>query len=75
MPKALSIVGADPQLGALVPNTIAMHDDGEGAIRRPATASATYVAAFAPAKTISYVYTEQRRAGEWEGLDVPHIRR
>jgi hypothetical protein len=30
VPRALSIVGADPQLGALSPNTIAMKDDGSG---------------------------------------------
>ena len=34
-----------------------------------------YVAAFAPAKTVSYVYTNSGTAGQWEGLDVPHVRR
>ena len=35
----------------------------------------SYAATFAPAKTISYIYTNSGTPGRWEGLDVPHIRR
>jgi lysophospholipase L1-like esterase len=75
VPKGLSIVGADPQLGALVPNTIAMHDDGTGGDQKAGDGVWTYTAALAPSKTVTYVYTNSGAAGQWEGLDVPHIRR
>ena len=75
VPKGLSIVGADPQLGALVPNLIAMHDDGTGGDQQAGDGVWTYVAAFAPSKTVSYVYTNSGTTGQWDGLDVPHIRR
>jgi hypothetical protein len=75
VPKGLSIVGADPQLGALVPNTVAMHDDGTGGDQERGDGVWTFVAAFAPSKTVSYVYTNSGTPGQWEGLDVPHIRR
>ena len=74
VPKALSIVGADPLLGALVPNTIAMRDDGQGGDQKAGDGVWTHKAAFAPAKVISYVYTNSGAPGQWEGLDVPHIR-
>jgi len=75
VPKGLSIVGADPQLGALVPNTIAMHDDGTGGDQKAGDGVWTYTAALAPSKTVTYVYTNSGATGQWEGLDVPHIRR
>jgi len=75
VPRGLSIVGADPQLGALVPNTVAMHDDGTGGDQKAGDGVWTFVAAFTPSKTVSYVYTNSGAPGEWEGLDVPHIRR
>jgi hypothetical protein len=75
VPKALAIVGADPQLGALAPNTVAMHDDGRDGDQRAGDGVWTYAAVFdAPAK-ISYVYTNSGAPGAWDGLDVPHIRR
>jgi hypothetical protein len=75
VPKALSIVGADPQLGALVPNTVAMRDDGSGGDQRAGDGVWTYTAALTPATTVSYVYTNSGTPGQWEGLDVPHVRR
>lgn len=75
VPKTLSIVGADPQLGSLVPNMIAMHDDGTGGDQKAGDGVWTYAAAFEPSKTMLYVYTNSGTPGRWEGLDVPHIRR
>ena len=75
VPKTLSIVGADPQLGALAPNTVAMHDDGRDGDQRAGDGVWSFAASFTPAKTISYIYTNSGSAGEWNGLDVPHIRR
>jgi lysophospholipase L1-like esterase len=74
VPRTLSIVGADPQLGALVPNTIAMHDDGTGGDQKAGDGVWTYAARFAPSTTVLYMYTNSGTPGQWEGLDVPHIR-
>jgi hypothetical protein len=75
VPTGLSIVGADPQLGALAPNTVAMHDDGTGGDQKAGDGVWTHAAAFPPETTVSYVYTNSGAAGQWEGLDVPHVRR
>ena len=74
VPKTLSIVGADPQLGALAPNTIAMHDDGREWDQRAGDGVWSFAATFEPGKTVSYIYTNSGTAGQWNGLDVPHIR-
>ena len=74
VPKTLSIVGADPQLGALAPNTIAMHDDGREGISGQATGCGALPPRSNPEKTVSYIYTNSGTAGQWNGLDVPHIR-
>jgi hypothetical protein len=71
----LSIVGVEPELGGLVPNTIAMRDDGTGGDQRAGDGVWSYLAAFPSARTVSYMYTNSGAAGQWEGLDVPHIRR
>jgi lysophospholipase L1-like esterase len=75
VPKALSIVGADRQLGALTPNTVAMHDDGRDGDQKAGDGVWTYAAVFDAPANVSYVYTNSGAAGEWDGLDVPHIRR
>jgi lysophospholipase L1-like esterase len=74
VPKALSIVGADPQLGARAPNTIAMHDDGREGDQRAGDGVWSFAATFEPGKTVSYIYTNSGAAGQWNGLDVPHVR-
>jgi hypothetical protein len=75
IPKQLSIVGADPQLGALVPNTVAMYDDGTHGDQKAGDGVWTYSTALPSGKTAFYVYTNSGTAGQWEGLDVPHVRR
>jgi len=75
VPKALSIVGSDPQLGALRPNTVWMHEDGTGGDQKAGDGVWTYRAAFPPGTSVAYVYTNSGAPGRWEGLDVPHIRR
>ena len=71
---ALSIVGTDAQLGNLVPNAVAMHDDGTGGDERARDGVWSLIAKFAPGTRLSYVYTNSGARGQWEGLDVPHIR-
>jgi lysophospholipase L1-like esterase len=74
VPTRLSIVGTDPQLGALSPNTIALHDDATNGDQRAGDGVWSYAATFRPGARISYVYTNSGRPGQWEGLDLPHIR-
>jgi len=71
---AMSIVGADARLGDLVPNAVAMHDDGQGGDQRAGDGVWSYAASFPVGTRLSYVYTNSGARGEWEGLDVPSIR-
>src|SRR5262249_16815849 len=72
--KGLSIVGTRPGLGALVPNRIAMHEDGTGGEQRAGDGVWSYAATFPVGTRLFYVYTNSGREGQWEGLDVPTIR-
>src|SRR5262245_2637819 len=70
---AMSIVGADAKLGNLVPNAVAMHDDGQGGDQRADDGVWSYAASFPVGTRLSYVYTNSGARGHWEGLDVPSI--
>jgi hypothetical protein len=74
VPKALSIVGVDPQLGALQPNRILMHDDGLGGDEHAGDGVWSYSATLPAGSRVAYVYTNSGAEGRWESLDVPHIR-
>src|SRR5204862_460775 len=74
VPGALSIVGADTQLGSLVPNATLMHDDGKDGDERAGDGVWSLTASFAPGSRVVYMYTNSGARGRWEGLDVPHIR-
>jgi hypothetical protein len=74
VPDTLSIVGTDPQLGALVPNAIAMKDDGTGGDQQPGDGVWSYAASLPPGARVFYVYTNSGGRGRWEGLDVPSVR-
>jgi lysophospholipase L1-like esterase len=74
VPRTFFIVGVDPQLGSRVPNTIAMHDDGTGGDERAGDGVWSYTASLPSGKSVFYVYTNSGTAGQWEGLDLPHIR-
>ena len=74
VPKAISIVGTHPKLGNLVPNKVAMYDDGTHGDQRAGDAVWTYSATFPPGTQLFYVYTNSGEEGKWQGLDVPSIR-
>ena len=74
VPKTFFIAGVDPQLGSRVPNTIAMHDDGTGGDEQAGDGVWSYTASLPSGKSVFYVYTNSGAAGQWEGLDLPHIR-
>jgi lysophospholipase L1-like esterase len=73
-PRGLFIVGAHPALGALVPNRVAMFDDGTHGDQRAGDGVWSYTASLAPGQQLAYVYTVGGREGRWEGLDVPALR-
>ena len=72
--KMLSIVGVDPQLGALQPNRVAMHDDGKGGDERAGDGVWSETVILRAGARVAYVYTNSGEPGRWEGLDVPQIR-
>ncbi len=74
VPKAVSIVGAHPQLGNLVPNRVAMRDDGRSGDQRAGDRVWSYTITFPPGTRVFCVYTNSGDEGRWEGLDVPEIR-
>ncbi len=72
--KAVYITGAHPKLGELVPNRIAMYDDGTHGDQNAGDKVWSYSATFPPGTSLFYVYTNSGEEGKWEGLDIPHIR-
>ncbi len=72
--KAVYITGAHPKLGELVPNRIAMYDDGTHGDQKAGDKVWSYSATFPPGTSLFYVYTNSGEEGKWEGLDIPHIR-
>ena len=75
--RGVFIVGADPQLGALVPNRVAMRDDGTHGDQRAGDGVWSYTARVPANGEVFYVYTVGglELEGQWVGLDVPHVRR
>src|SRR5262249_5386950 len=73
--KALYLVGDHPALGDLVPNRVALHDDGRAGDEVGADGVWSYKALLPAGRVIHYAYTSGGREGVWEGLDVPAIRR
>jgi len=74
VPRALSIVGTDPRLGAVEPNAVLMHDDGREGDEKAGDGVWSYAAEFAQGTHLTYVYTNSGARGRWEGLDIPHLR-
>jgi lysophospholipase L1-like esterase len=70
----LSIVGNHAALGNFVPNTIAMHDDGLNGDEHAGDHVWSYRATLPPGTQVRYVYTNSGARGQWEGLDLPHVR-
>jgi lysophospholipase L1-like esterase len=74
VPHAIYIVGSHAQLGNVVPNRIAMFDDGTHGDQKAGDRVWSYAATISPGTTIFYTYTNSGAEGKWEGLDVPVIR-
>src|SRR6266853_396477 len=72
--RKLSIVGNHPLLGGFTPNRVAMRDDGNDGDEHGADRVWSYRATFPAGAHLKYVYTNSGTAGQWEGLDLPHIR-
>jgi lysophospholipase L1-like esterase len=74
VPQRLSIVGNHPSLGNMVPNTVALHDDGQEGDERAGDHVWSYRVVLPAGTRVKYVYTNSGRSGQWEGLDVPRVR-
>jgi len=74
VPKQLSIVGNHPALGNFVPNTILMRDDGTDGDEHAGDHVWSYRAILPAGTHVRYVYTNSGATGQWEGLDLPHVR-
>jgi lysophospholipase L1-like esterase len=74
VPKQLSIVGNHPALGNFSPNTVPMHDDGASGDEHAGDHVWTFTATLPAGTRFRYVYTNSGAPGQWEGLDLPHIR-
>ncbi len=72
--QQLSIVGNHPALGDFSPNTVSMHDDGLDGDERAGDHVWSYRATMPSGTRVRYVYTNSGRQGQWEGLDLPHVR-
>jgi hypothetical protein len=73
--EALYVAGTHEELGDVVPNRIALNDSGEGADERAGDGVWSRAVLVDPGSTLHYVYTNSGREGEWEGLDLPALRR
>ena len=74
VPGAISITGNGRELGDFQPNVVLMRDDGTEGDQRSGDGVWSYRATFAAGSELHYVYTNSGARGQWEGLDVPHIR-
>jgi lysophospholipase L1-like esterase len=74
VPTALYIVAAHGALGDLVPNRVAMHDDGTNGDQRAGDGVWSNAARLRQGTRLTYVYTNSGIQGRWEGLDVPVLR-
>jgi lysophospholipase L1-like esterase len=74
VPRQLSIVSNQPQLGNFSPNTIPMRDDGMEGDEHGGDRVWSYRVTLPVGTRVRYVYTNSGAPGRWEGLDLPHIR-
>jgi lysophospholipase L1-like esterase len=72
--QRLSIVGNHPSLGNMLPNTVALHDDGLDGDERAGDHVWSVQATLPVGTRLKYVYTNSGHPGQWEGLDVPRVR-
>jgi hypothetical protein len=74
VPRAMYIVGPDPELGDNVPNKVQMFDDGTHGDQKAGDNVWSYTAQIPAGRKIFYVYTNSGTEGKWENLDLPKIR-
>jgi len=74
VPHAMYVVGDQPALGDLVPNRVALHDDGMEGDEHAGDGVWSYAVSLPAGTVVHYAYTNSGREGVWEGLDVPAIR-
>ncbi len=72
--RIIYIVGNHPALGDLVPNKVAMYDDGTHGDQRAGDKVWSYTATFPRGTRLSYIYTNSGTEGRWDGLDLQRVR-
>jgi hypothetical protein len=72
--RSVFITSSLPELGALVPNKVAMYDDGTHGDQRAGDHVWSYAVRLPRDAKVRYVYTNSGTEGQWEGLDVPAVR-
>lgn len=75
VPRAICIVGDHPQIGNLRPNEVVMYDDGTHGDQREGDNVWSFTATIETGAKVPYVYTNSGTPGEWEGLDIPDVRK
>lgn len=75
VPRSIFISGTHANLGDSVPNHIAMYDDGTHGDQKAGDKVWSLAVKLERGTTLFYVYTNSGEPGEWQGLDIPDIRR
>jgi lysophospholipase L1-like esterase len=75
VPEAVYITGASPALGDLMPNKVAMYDDGSHGDQKAGDRVWSHAAILRQGEVVYYTYTNSGSRGVWENLDVPMPRR
>ena len=71
--RALYIAGAGPELGNVVPNAVALHDDGTAGDQQAGDRVWSLAVPLRVGARVAYVYTNSGQQGVWERLDVPMV--
>ena len=74
VPRGVFITGPHTELGDCVPNKVALYDDGTHGDQKAGDGVWSRTAIFRAGVNVHYVYTNSGTEGQWQGLDVPHIR-
>jgi lysophospholipase L1-like esterase len=75
VPGRMYVAGHHAALGDLVPNRIAMYDDGTHGDQQPGDRVWSRSVTLPRRADLFYVYTNSGKEGEWEGLDLPALRK
>jgi lysophospholipase L1-like esterase len=73
--RSLYVVGSHHKLGDLIPNTVRMYDDATHGDQKAGDHVWSLSVSIPAGTKLFYVYTNSGQEGQWQGLDVPDIRK